>query len=43
MYGRRAAVDSCELFVDLYPQYANRKYTLREIDDRSKNHDNSLN
>lgn len=43
VYGRRAAVDSCELFLDLYPQYATRKYTLREIDDRSRNRDNSLN
>lgn len=43
VYGRRAPYDSCELFLDLYPGYANRKYVLREFDLAKKQRDITLN
>lgn len=43
VYGRRAPFDNCELFLDLYPKFTNRKYVLREIDDENQNIDYTLN
>lgn len=43
VYGRRAAFDSCKLFSDLFPNYENRKYVLREIDDDDHDIDYTLN
>lgn len=43
VYGRRAPYDSCELFLDLYPDYTNRKYVLREFDIAKKQREITLN
>lgn len=43
VYERRAAFDQCELFSDLFPDYENRKYVLREIDDDDHDVDYTLN
>lgn len=43
VYRRKAAFDSCKLFSDLIPDYENRKYVLREIDDDDNNIDYTLN
>lgn len=42
VYGRRADYDRCAIFEEIYPQFTNRKYTLREID-RTNGVDYSLN
>lgn len=43
VYGRRTPFDSCGLSLDLYPDYANRDYVLREFDMTTKQRDFSLN
>lgn len=42
VYGRRAPSDSCGLFLDLYPDFDNRRYALREIDSSESGRDNSI-
>lgn len=43
VYARKAAFDNCELFLDLYADFADRKYVLREIDDDNEQIDYTLN
>lgn len=42
VYGRQAQNDKCQLFEDIYPDFINRKYALREYDQENKE-DLSLN
>lgn len=43
VYGSGVPCDKCELFEIIYPNFANRKYTLREIDTNKNRDDISLN
>lgn len=43
VYGQKAPYDNCNLFLDLKPDYTNRKYVLREFDNKAKSIDYSLN
>lgn len=42
VYGKRATYDSCELFTNLWSEYANKQYVIREFDNAAKD-DRTLN
>lgn len=43
VYGKKAPFDKCAFFEELYPDFTNRKYALREFDIPSTNTDLSIN
>lgn len=43
VYGRKAPYDNCVLFIDLYNDYANMEYILREFDNNVEGIDRTLN
>lgn len=43
VYGRKAPYDNCALFTDLYNEYTNMEYILREFDNNQEGLDRTLN
>lgn len=43
VYGRKAPYDNCKLFTDLYNEYTNKDYILREFDNNEVGLDRTLN